>query len=122
MLDPRVIGAEHYETAEQVRRLIERYRELQEIISLLGIEELSAADRTAVRRARRLIRFLTQPFAVTSQFTGLEGASVTLDETLKGCQQIIAGTTDDWGEDSLYMVGTLDDARTKERAAEGKSA
>ncbi|MGD9027843.1 MAG: F0F1 ATP synthase subunit beta, partial [Methyloceanibacter sp.] len=118
MLDPRVIGAEHYETAEQVRRLIERYRELQEIISLLGIEELSAADRTAVRRARRLIRFLTQPFAVTSQFTGLEGASVTLDETLKGCQQIIAGTTDDWGEDSLYMVGTLDDARTKERAAE----
>jgi len=117
MLDPRVVGTQHYETAEEVRRLIERYRELQEIITLLGIEELGAADRTAVRRARRLIRFLTQPFAVTSQFTGLEGMSVSLEETLRGCRAIMDGEADDWMESSLYMVGTLDDARLKEQAS-----
>ena len=117
MLDPSVVGEEHYETAEEVRRLIEHYRELQEIISLLGIEELSTADRAAVGRARRLIRFLTQPFAVTSQFTGLEGKSVSLEVTLSGCRAILGGEADDWAESSLYMVGTLDDARDKERAA-----
>lgn len=122
MLDPRIVGDEHYETAEEVRRLIEHYRELQEIISLLGIEELSAADRKSVGRARRLIRFLTQPFAVTSQFTGLAGASVPIGETLKGCRAILSGAADDWAESSLYMIGTLDDARAKERAAGGKAA
>jgi F-type H+-transporting ATPase subunit beta len=122
MLDPRVVGKEHYETAEEVRRLIEHYRELQEIISLLGMEELSAADQASVRRARRLIRFLTQPFAVTSQFTGLEGASVSLDQTLSGCRAILAGEADDWAESSLYMVGTIDDARAKERASGPRSA
>lgn len=122
MLDPRVVGDVHYETAEEVRRLIEHYRELQEIISLLGIEELSAVDRTAVRRARRLIRFLTQPFAVTSQFTGLAGASVSLEETLHGCRTILAGEVDNWAESSFYMIGTIDDALTKERAAGGKPA
>jgi F-type H+-transporting ATPase subunit beta len=120
MLDARVVGNEHYETAEEIRRLIEHYRELQEIISLLGMEELSAADRTAVGRARRIIRFLSQPFAVTSQFTGLEGASVPLDETLKGCRAILNGEADDWAESSLYMVGRLDDARHKEEAQSGK--
>ncbi|PIW28187.1 MAG: F0F1 ATP synthase subunit beta [Rhodospirillales bacterium CG15_BIG_FIL_POST_REV_8_21_14_020_66_15] len=117
LLDPRVVGQEHYETAEEVRHLIEHYRELQEIISLLGIEELSATDRQAVGRARRLIRFLTQPFAVTSQFTGLGGAFVPLDETLKGCRAILAGAADGWAESSLYMIGTLEDARMKEKAA-----
>jgi F-type H+-transporting ATPase subunit beta len=117
MLDPQVVGTEHYETAEEVRRLIEHYRELQEIISLLGLEELSAADRTAVGRARRLIRFLTQPFSVTSQFTGLGGVSVPLETTLKGCRSILDGEADGWAESSLYMVGTLDDARDKEGAA-----
>jgi len=117
MLDPRVIGETHYAIAEEVRHLIEHYRELQEIISLLGMEELSVADRTAVRRARRLIRFLTQPFAVTSQFTGREGVSVSLEDTLKGCRAILDGATDDWAESSLYKVGALDDAEAKERAA-----
>jgi F-type H+-transporting ATPase subunit beta len=117
MLDPRVVGKNHYDTAEEVRRLIEHYRELQEIISLLGMEELSAADRTAIRKARRLIRFLTQPFAVTSQFTGMEGVSVSLEDTLAGCRAILEGAADDWAESSLYMVGTLDDAQAKERAA-----
>ncbi len=116
MLDPRVVGQRHYETAEAVRRLIEHYRELQEIIALLGMAELSAADRTAVRRARRLIRFLTQPFAVTAQFSGLAGASVPIEETLSGCRAILDGVADDWSESALYMVGTLDDARAKERA------
>jgi F-type H+-transporting ATPase subunit beta len=116
MLDPRMIGDEHYAIAEEVRRLIEHYRELQEIILLLGMEELSATDRTAVLRARRLIRFLTQPFAVTSQFTGHEGVSVPLQETLRGCRAILDGEADDWVESALYMVGSLDDARAKERA------
>lgn len=122
LLDPRVVGEAHYETAEEVRRLIEHYRELQEIISLLGIEELSAADRTAVGRARRLMRFLTQPFAVTAQFTGLEGASTSLAETLDGCRAILQGETDAWAESSLYMVGTIDDARAKERASGPQAA
>jgi len=117
MLDPRLVGEEHYETAEQVRRLIEHYRELQEIISLLGMEELSATDRTAVRRARHLIRFLTQPFGVTTQFTGHEGASVPLEDTLSGCRAILEGETDDWAESSLYMVGRLEEARARERGA-----
>ncbi|MXN67290.1 F0F1 ATP synthase subunit beta [Stappia sp. GBMRC 2046] len=114
--DPAIVGQEHYEIAEEVRRLIEKYRELQEIISLLGIEELSAADRQAVARARRLMRFLTQPFSVTAQFTGREGASVSLADTLAGCRAILSGETDEWEESSLYMVGTLEDARKKELA------
>ena len=77
---------------------------------------MSAADRTAVGRARRLIRFLTQPFGVTAQFTGQPGASVALEDTLKGCRAILDGAADGWAESSLYMVGTLDDARAKERA------
>jgi F-type H+-transporting ATPase subunit beta len=116
LLDPRIVGEEHYRIAEEARRLIEHYRDLQEIISLLGMEELSSADRTAVGRARRLIRFLTQPFAVTSQFTGIEGVSVSLEDTLKGCRAILDGEADDWAETSLYMVGTLDSARKKEES------
>jgi F-type H+-transporting ATPase subunit beta len=82
------------------------------------MEELSTADRTAVRRARRLVRFLTQPFAVTAQFTGREGASVPLEDTLKGCRAILDGQTDEWAESSLYLVGALDAARAKEGAAQ----
>jgi len=115
MLDPSLVGAEHYETAEEVRRLIEHYRELQEIISLLGIEELSASDRKAVGRARRLIRFLTQPFAVTAQFTGMEGVSVSLEETLGGCRAILKGEADDRAEEDLYMIGALPEAKAAPR-------
>lgn len=115
--DPAIVGARHYAIAEEVRRLIEQYRELQEIISLLGIEELGAADRKAVGRARRLIRFLTQPFAVTEQFTGHAGVSVSIDDTLKGCEAILGGEADGWEESSLYMIGTIEDARVKEREA-----
>jgi F-type H+-transporting ATPase subunit beta len=115
LLDPRVVGDDHYALAEEVRRLLERYRELQEIISLLGMEELSGSDREAVGRARKLIRFLTQPFAVTEQFTGRPGMSVSLDDTLKGCRGILDGKADDVPESAFYMTGTLDDARAKAR-------
>jgi len=113
LLDPTIVGQRHYGIAENTRRLIEQYQELREIISLLGIEELSAADRKAVGRARRMIRFLTQPFAVTAPFTGRSGASVSMADTLDGCEAILSGETDDWEESALYMVGTLDEARTR---------
>ena len=121
LLDARVVGEEHYQLAEEVRRLLERYRELQEIISLLGMEELSASDREAVGRARKLTRFLTQPFAVTEQFTGRKGMSVSLEDTLKGCRAILNGEVDDMPEDAFYMTGTLDDVRALVPAG-GKAA
>jgi F-type H+/Na+-transporting ATPase subunit beta len=117
LLDPIVVGEEHYRLAEQVRETIAHYKELQEIISLLGIEELSTRDRRIVARARRLQRFLTQPFAVTEPFTGKPGRSVPLAETLKGCRVILDGASDNWTESSLYMVGTIDEAREKESIA-----
>ncbi len=116
LLDPRVVGEEHYHVAQEVRKVIAHYRELQEIIALLGIEELSAADRTAVKRARRLLRFLTQPFMVTVAFTGKSGRSVDLDSTLTGCRAILSGESDEWAESSLYMVGDLQEARQREKA------
>jgi F-type H+-transporting ATPase subunit beta len=117
MLDPRLVGEVHYRMAQQVRRAIAHYRELQEIIALLGIEELSATDRTAVKRARLLMRFLTQPFMVTVAFTGKSGRTVGLEATLAGCRAILDGEADQWAESSLYMVGDLDEARTREAAA-----
>jgi F-type H+-transporting ATPase subunit beta len=116
LLDPRVVGQEHYEVAQRVRGALAHHRELQEIIALLGIEELSATDRALVHRARRLIRFLTQPFAVTSAFTGQPGRSVAVADTLAGCRAILDGEGEDWAESSFYMVGTLADARAKEQA------
>jgi F-type H+-transporting ATPase subunit beta len=114
MLEATVVGARHHRIAGECRRLIEHYRELQEIISLLGMGELSSEDRQAVIRARRLIRFLTQPFAVTAQFTGEAGATVPIDDTLAGCEAILGGETDAWDESSLYMIGTIEDARRKQ--------
>ncbi len=117
LLDPRLVGDAHYRAAQDVRRVIAHYRELQEIIALLGIEELSAADRTTVKRARLLLRFLTQPFMVTVAFTGRPGRAVGLDATLAGCRAILDGEADDWAESSLYMVGDLAEARAREAAA-----
>ena len=122
LLDPRLVGEEHYRCAQEVRKTIAHYRELQEIIALLGVEELSVADRTVVKRARRLMRFLTQPFMVTGAFTGKEGRSVELEKTLDGCRAILDGAADDWAESALYMVGDLDEARLKEAAAKGAAA
>lgn len=117
LLDPRVVGAEHYSIAEAVRRTVTRYRELQEIIALLGVEELSREDRRIVARARRLERFLTQPFMVTDQFTGIQGKSVAIEDTIKGCIAILSGEADEWAESSLYMVGSFEEGRSKELAA-----
>ncbi|MBU6494519.1 MAG: F0F1 ATP synthase subunit beta, partial [Burkholderiales bacterium] len=119
LLDPLVVGAEHTAVATEVRQVIEHYRELQDVISLLGVEELGAEDRRIVGRARRLQRFLTQPFAVTEAFTGVPGRAVPVADTLAGCRAILAGECDDWQESSLYMVGTLDEAREKERQQAG---
>jgi len=117
LLDPRLVGEAHYQTAQDVRRTIAHYRELQEIIALLGIEELSAVDRTTVKRARLLMRFLTQPFMVTVAFTGKPGRAVGLDATLAGCRAILNGEADNWAESSLYMVGDLEEAREREASA-----
>lgn len=117
MLDPTIVGEAHYRMAGEVREVIAHYKELQDIISLLGIEELSAKDRLLVGRARRLQRFLTQPFLVTEAFTGRPGRSVTLADTLMGCRSILDGECDKWAESSFYMVGNLEEARQKEAAS-----
>ncbi len=117
LLDPLIVGAEHVTVATETRRAIEHYRELQDVIALLGMEELGAEDRKIVERARRLQRFLTQPFAVTEAFTGVPGCSVKVAETVAGCKAILDGECDDWRESSLYMVGGLKEAQEKEDAA-----
>ncbi len=117
LLDPLVVGEEHYEIAGRVRETLAGCHELQDVIALLGVEELGAADRFIVRRACRLQRFFAQLFFVTQAFTGTPGVSVSREETLKGCRAILEGETDDWAESSLYMVGSLEDARRKEEAA-----
>jgi F-type H+-transporting ATPase subunit beta len=116
LLDPAVVGESHFALAQEVRRAIAHYRSLQEIISLLGIEELSAEDRLAVKRARRLIRFLTQPFMVTQAFTGHAGRTVDIKDTLSGCRAILGGEGDNMPEAAFYLVGSLEDARSKHKA------
>lgn len=109
MLVPGVVGARHYRIARQVRGALAAYDELKDVIAMLGMEELSPEDQQAVRRARRLERFLTQPFAVTEQFTGHEGRRVSLEESLDGCERILADEFDDIDESDLYMIGALSD-------------
>lgn len=116
LLDPAVVGEAHYRIAGEVRETLARFAELQDIISLLGIEELGSADKRIVTRARRLQRFLSQPFAVTEAFTGTPGQSVSRAETLAGCRAILDGEADGWAEASLYMIGMIADARAKETA------
>jgi F-type H+-transporting ATPase subunit beta len=117
LLDPLVVGEEHYSLAERAREALARFKDLQDIIALLGTEELGASDQLIVKRARRLQRFLSQPFVVTEAFTGAPGKSVPRADTLAGCRAILDGETDDWAESSLYMIGTLDEAREKEASA-----
>ena len=112
-----MVGVEHYRIAERARETLARFKELQDIIALLGVEELAASDRLVVKRARRLQRFLSQPFMVTEAFTGTPGRTVARADTLAGVRAILEGEADAWAESSLYMVGTLDDARQKELAS-----
>ena len=117
LLDPLVVGVEHFSLAGCVREAIAHYRELADVIALLGVEELGAADRLIVARARKLLRFLTQPFAVTEAFTGVAGRSVPLAATLAGCRAILDGGADAWTESALYMTGTIEEARERAKAA-----
>jgi F-type H+-transporting ATPase subunit beta len=119
LLDPRVVGEEHYRTAQEARSTIEHYRELEDIIAILGIDELSPADRVVVKRARRLQRFLTQPFAVTEAFTGQKGRTVQLADTLRGCRAILQGECDEMAEAWFYMICTIDEAREREAVQAG---
>jgi F-type H+/Na+-transporting ATPase subunit beta len=111
MLVPPVVGERHYRVAQEVRRTLATYEELKDIIAMLGLEELSQQDRRTVYRARRLERFLTQPFFTTEQFTGMEGRAVKLDDTLSGCERILADEYNDRAERFLYMIGSIDEAR-----------
>ncbi len=113
LLDPAVVGAEHCALAREVRETLARYRELQDIIALLGVAELSPEDQQRVARARRLQRFLTQPFAVTQAFTGKPGRQVRLADTLKGCRAILDGAGDALPESAFYMVGSFEEAQQK---------
>jgi F-type H+/Na+-transporting ATPase subunit beta len=122
LLDPLVVGLDHYALAERAREALARLKDLQDIISLLGVEELSAADQRVVKRARRLQRFLSQPFVVTEAFTGTPGRNVSRVDTLAGCKAILDGDADDWAESSLYMVGNFEEARQKEAAANKNAA
>ncbi len=110
ILDPRVVGEEHYNTAREVQRILQRYKDLQDIIAILGIDELSEEDKLVVARARKIQRFLSQPMFVAEQFTGQPGRYVTIQETVRGFQEILAGEHDDLPEQAFYMVGGIDEA------------
>ncbi len=113
ILDPRVIGDEHYDVAKRVKQILQRYKDLQDIIAILGIDELSEEDKLAVSRARKIQLFLSQPFFVAAQFTGLEGKYVAIDETIRGFKEIADGKHDGVPEQAFYLVGTIDEALAK---------
>jgi len=109
ILDPRVVGQDHYDTAQQVKQVLQRYKDLQDIIAILGIDELSDEDKLIVARARKLQKFLSQPFHVAEQFTGLQGKYVKLEDTIRGFKEIVAGKHDEVPEQAFYMQGTIED-------------
>ncbi|MDE6214858.1 F0F1 ATP synthase subunit beta [Bacteroides sp.] len=113
ILDPNIVGREHYEVAQRVKQILQRNKELQDIISILGMEELSEADRTLVNRARRVQRFLSQPFAVAEQFTGVPGTMVSIEDTIKGFKMILDGEVDYLPEPAFLNVGTIEEAIAK---------
>jgi len=120
ILDPSLVGDEHYEVAQQVKNILQRYKELQDIIAILGIDELSEEDKVIVGRARRLQRFLSQPFFVAEQFTGLEGKFVELDDTIRSFKEVVEGRHDDLPEQAFYLVGNIDEAVEKARRISGE--
>ena len=118
MLDPRIVGEEHYNTAREVQRVLQRYKDLQDIIAILGIEELSEDDKLIVARARRIQRFLSQPFSVAEVFTGLEGKYVPVKETVRGFKEILEGKHDSLPEQAFLMVGNIDEVVEKAKLLE----
>jgi F-type H+-transporting ATPase subunit beta len=115
ILSADVLGDEHYNTARAVQALLQKYKELQDIIAILGMDELSDEDRLTVERARKIQKFLSQNFHVAEQFTGQAGVYVKLEETIRGFQEVLAGKHDNLPEDAFYLVGTIDDAIEKGR-------
>ncbi len=118
LLDPRIVGWEHYEVAREVQRILQRYKELQDIIAILGMDELSEEDKKVVYRARKIQKFLSQPFHVAEQFTGLKGVYVKLTDTIESFKEIIEGKVDHLPEAAFYMAGTLDDVYKKAKEME----
>lgn len=112
-LDAQIVGDEHYDVARNVQKVLQRYKDLQDIIAILGIDELSEEDKLVVARARKLQRFLSQPFFVAEVFTGNPGIYVKLEDTVRSFKEILAGKHDDLNESDFYMVGTIEDARAK---------
>ncbi|HUX84096.1 MAG TPA: F0F1 ATP synthase subunit beta, partial [Chitinophagaceae bacterium] len=113
ILSPDVVGEAHYNCAQRVKQILQRYKELQDIIAILGLDELSDEDKQVVSRARKVQRFLSQPFHVAEQFTGLKGVLVPIDETIRGFNAIMDGEVDDYPEAAFNLVGSLDDAIEK---------
>ncbi|MDO8141362.1 MAG: F0F1 ATP synthase subunit beta [Candidatus Brocadiales bacterium] len=119
ILDPRIVGQEHYEVAREVQRILQRYKELQDFIAILGMEELSEDDKLLVARARRLQRFLSQPFFVAEQFTGTKGKYVPLKETIRAFKEVVEGKHDNLPEQAFYMVGSIDEVVEKAKQMGG---
>ena len=119
MATPGIVGARHYALAQEIRRTLAQYAELKDIIAMLGLEQLSPQDRNVVARARRLERFLTQPFFTTEQFTGLQGKLVSLEDALDGCERILNDEFKDYPESALYMIGAVDEAKQKRQSGKG---
>jgi len=122
MLDPRIIGEEHYQTARSVQQVLQRYKALQDIIAILGMDELSEEDKLTVARARKIERFLSQPFFVAEVFTGSPGKLVQLEDTIKGFQGLVRGDYDHLPEAAFYMVGTIEEAVEKAQRLAAEAA
>ena len=113
ILDPKIVGEEHYKVAREVQEILQRYKQLQEIIAILGMDELSEEDKLIVARARKIQRFLSQPFNVAEQFTGTPGKYVLIKETIESFKEVISGNMDEIPEQAFYMVGNLEEVREK---------
>ena len=118
-LDPHIIGEEHYNVTRKVLAILQKYKELQDIIAILGMDELSEEDKETVNRARKIQRFLSQPFFVAEQFSGIPGKYVKLADTIRGFKEIIEGKHDDLPEQAFYMVGTIEEAVEKAKSIKG---
>jgi F-type H+-transporting ATPase subunit beta len=117
ILDPRYVGDEHYRVARRVQEILQRFNELQDIIAILGVDELSEDDKVIVNRARRIQRFLSQPFYVAEQFTGVQGRTVSLDETIASFKAVAEGEYDHLPEQAFFNVGGIDDAQEKAKSS-----
>jgi len=119
LLDPQIVGAEHYKVARRVQATLQKYKDLQDIIAILGMDDLSEEDRLVVARARKIQKFLSQPFHVAEQFTGMKGKFVELKDTIEGFRAIVDGEVDHLPEQAFAYVGTLDEVKAKAESMKG---